>query len=72
MVELSDSQYYKLYLLARRSLHSAYVFNCHNFQDSVHDMARNTANDIGIKSLEDANDFLSELPVRHLPDKPKG
>jgi len=46
--------------LARRCLWLAYVWNDHNF-DAAHACARKTAEDVGIKSFEEANTWLQAL-----------
>ena len=47
--------------LARRTLWIAYVWNDHNFDDDIRKYARETAEECGIKSIEDANTFLTEF-----------
>lgn len=46
--------------LARRCLWLAYVWNDHNF-DAAHTCARKTAQDVGIKSFDEANTWLQAL-----------
>jgi hypothetical protein len=50
-----------LYKLARRCLWIAYVWNDHNF-DYAHKYARETAEECGVNSFDDANDWLMALP----------
>lgn len=61
-ITLTAEQYIKLYALARRSLHTAFVWNDHNFSDPEK-MARVTAKEHGITSIDDANDFCGSLPT---------
>lgn len=50
-----------LYKLARRTLWIAYCWNDHNFE-AAHKEARRTAEECGINSFDDANDWLKKLP----------
>jgi len=61
-IELKTSDYSKLVALARRTLHIAYVWNDHNFDDPDV-MAVETAEQLEINNFNEANDFLGSLPV---------
>jgi hypothetical protein len=50
-----------LHKLARRCLWIAYVWNDHNF-DAAYKCARKTAEECGVHSFDDANDWLNALP----------
>jgi len=52
----------KLYELARRTLHIAYVWNDHNFPHPK-SLCRATAEEYGFTSFDDANNFLED--ARH-------
>lgn len=59
--ELVDSgDMAKLLSLSRRTLHFAYVWNDHNF-GTPKGMAKDTAIDAGLFTLDEANDFLEKF-----------
>ncbi len=66
-MEISNEQYGKLVTLARRALHTAYVWNDHNF-DCAKKLANETARSVGISDFDGANDFIASLPQQHLQD----
>ena len=53
----------QLLLLSRRTLHIAYVWNDHNFE-AAHKIARETAKECGINSMEEAEDFMQKVVAR--------
>lgn len=66
-MEINEDQYRKLVILARRALHTAYVWNDHNFE-CARKLAGETAKSVGINSFDSANNFIASLPVQHLQD----
>ena len=62
-VKLTRDQYIKLVLLSRRALHTAYVWNEHNFQFSPEEKCKITVKELGIGNLDAASDFLASLPL---------
>lgn len=66
---ITAEQYRTLVILARRAMHIAYVWNDHNFQPA-HILARETAKSLDIHDLDEANDFLAGLPIRHIEERP--
>lgn len=58
-VSVPREDYVVLLNLARRSLHFAFVWNDHNFGDAKF-MAKQQAGELGISSLDKANDFLDK------------
>ena len=58
---LSADQYRKLYALAKRTLWTAYVWNDHNFEHP-HKITRETCATADIKTFNEANEFLTNLP----------
>ena len=65
-IELSRDQYRRLVILARMALHTAYVWNDHNFNDKPEVMCRITARGVGINTFDDANDFIASLPLQNI------
>ena len=63
-MEINNEQYEKLVILARRALHTAYVWNDHNFE-CARKIAEKTAKSVGINSFDDANNFIDSLPVEY-------
>lgn len=61
-MEISKEEYRKLVTLARRALHTAFVWNDHNFE-CAGKLAGKTAKSVGINSVDDANNFIDSLPV---------
>lgn len=53
----------RLLLLARRTLHTAFAWNDHNFEPA-HKMAKQEAKDCGIDSTEEAEEFLQRIVAR--------
>lgn len=60
-IKISRKNYKKLFKLARRALHTAFIWNDRNFKDA-HLMLEDTANECGIESANEADEFLSSLP----------
>lgn len=58
-VSVPCEDYEALVRLSRRALHTAYVWNDHNHQP-VKALARKDAVDFGIRSINEANDFLDK------------
>lgn len=68
-MKIDNEQYRKLLILARRTLHTAYVCNDHNF-DSPESLARETAKSIDIDNFDSANDFIASLPINYKNKQP--
>lgn len=66
-MQISDEQYRKLVILARRALHTAFVWNDHNFE-CARKLSEETAKSVGITSFDSANNFIASLPVQHIQD----
>lgn len=66
-MEISREQYRKLLILAKRTMHTAHVWNDHNFVDSAYKLAKQTTASVGITSYDEANNFLEGLPDLPVP-----
>jgi hypothetical protein len=61
MVKIEPEDYKKLLILARRTLHTAVVWNDHNFPHP-YTIAKETALTVGVENIDDANTFFDSLP----------
>lgn len=61
-MEIDSKVYEKLISLSRRTLHTAFVWNDHNFE-SPEAMAKETAASNGILNTDEANEFMASLPL---------
>lgn len=62
-VTIDDDDYEALVKLARRTLWIAYSWNDHNFEHPLA-YARQEASSLGIKSFEEANNWLERITAR--------
>lgn len=61
MIELTDDEFKILYDLARRTLHTAYVWNDHNNLEQPVEMCRETCRGNGLDSLAESQIFLKKI-----------